>query len=126
VAGLLALTLAVDLLYYTVEVALPIHVQQALGGAQVDGGAVGGISASARSPARCWQASSAACRNGTWWSATCRLGARARRLYGQLPGADGADLWVPRISCVALTCCFARVSDVRDDRQPWKRCDCST
>lgn len=37
VAGLLALTLAVDLLYYPVEVALPIHVQQSLGGAQVLG-----------------------------------------------------------------------------------------
>ncbi len=37
VAGLLALTLAVDLLYYPVEVALPIHVERALGGAQVLG-----------------------------------------------------------------------------------------
>jgi hypothetical protein len=30
-------------------------------------------------------------------------------------------LWVPRISFVALTCCFAPVSNVRDDRQPWRR-----
>jgi predicted MFS family arabinose efflux permease len=37
VAALLALTLAVDLLYYPVEVALPIHVQQTLGGAQALG-----------------------------------------------------------------------------------------
>jgi predicted MFS family arabinose efflux permease len=37
VAALLALTLAVDLLYYPVEVALPIHIQQTLGGAQALG-----------------------------------------------------------------------------------------
>jgi predicted MFS family arabinose efflux permease len=37
VAGLLALTLAVDLLYYPIEVALPIHVQQTFGGAQALG-----------------------------------------------------------------------------------------
>jgi predicted MFS family arabinose efflux permease len=37
VVGLLALTLAVDLLYYPVEVAPPIHVRQTLGGAQVLG-----------------------------------------------------------------------------------------
>jgi predicted MFS family arabinose efflux permease len=47
VAGLLALTLAVDLLYYPVEVALPIHVQQSLGGAQVLGSIWAGFGAGA-------------------------------------------------------------------------------
>jgi predicted MFS family arabinose efflux permease len=47
VAGLLALTLAVDLLYYPVEVALPIHVQQTLGGAQVLGAMWAGFGAGA-------------------------------------------------------------------------------
>jgi predicted MFS family arabinose efflux permease len=47
VAGLLALTLAVDLLYYPVEVALPIHVQQSLGGAQVLGSMWAGFGAGA-------------------------------------------------------------------------------
>jgi predicted MFS family arabinose efflux permease len=47
VAGLLALTLAVDLLYYSVEVALPIHVQQTLGGAQVLGAMWAGFGAGA-------------------------------------------------------------------------------
>jgi hypothetical protein len=31
------------------------------------------------------------------------------------------NLWVPRISSAALTCCFAPVADVGDDRQPWRR-----
>ena len=47
VAWLLALTLAVDLLYYPVEVALPIHVQQTLGGAQVLGAMWAGFGAGA-------------------------------------------------------------------------------
>jgi predicted MFS family arabinose efflux permease len=47
VAWLLALTLAVDLLYYPVEVALPIHVERALGGAQVLGAMWAGFGAGA-------------------------------------------------------------------------------
>ena len=47
VTGLLALTLAVDLLYYPVEVALPIHVQQTLGDAQVLGAIWAGFGAGA-------------------------------------------------------------------------------
>jgi predicted MFS family arabinose efflux permease len=47
VAALLALTLAVDLLYYPVEVALPIHIERALGGAQVLGAMWAGFGAGA-------------------------------------------------------------------------------
>ena len=34
-------------------------------------------------------------------------------------------VWVPKTSFTALTCGFASVAEVRDDRQSW-RCDCST
>jgi MFS family permease len=47
VAGFLLLTLVVDLLYYPVEVALPIHVQQLLGGAGTLGAVWAGFGAGA-------------------------------------------------------------------------------
>jgi hypothetical protein len=62
---------------------------------------------------------SAAGTSSRWAPAGMGMMEGQARSSGLLMGFD--NLWVPRISSAALTCCFAPVADVRDDRQPWRR-----